>query len=88
MLKIVHPHSWNWKTLYMTSSKDNRGGARPGAGRKIKYPTLGETVPIQLQVPRLLLDFIDEQAELDEVSRSEWITRRLARVYKQIREKP
>ena len=62
-----------------------RGGKRPGAGRKAKYPALGNTKQVNFWLPQGLSEFVDEQARAAGLTRSEWLTRRLLRSYRRSR---
>lgn len=59
--------------------ESNRGGARPGAGRKKKYE--GQTTIVSLQLPNRLLDRIERDAAKAEQSRNETIVGVLAAHY-------
>ncbi len=51
----------------------SHGGKRDGAGRKA-IAAEGETVPISVTIPKKLVDAVDQEANRDEISRSQAIT--------------
>ncbi len=69
----------------MSKPKASHGGRREGAGRKPKYPDLGITLPVNFWLPEKIDQFIEDQAAAAGLNRSEWLTRRLLRSYKQTR---
>lgn len=50
------------------------GGKREGAGRKPATPKEGKTIPVSVSVPELLVQQIDDYAQLQSLTRSQAIT--------------
>jgi hypothetical protein len=53
------------------AKKKQRGGKRPGAGRKVASPEEGRTIPIAAAVPSSLVDRLDALAGQKGWNRSE-----------------
>ena len=57
-------------------TKNMHGGKREGAGRKTKYTERTKT--ISFSAPPELLELIAKEAEKNDMSKSEWIAKKLS----------
>jgi len=55
----------------------NHGGARPGAGAKPKYGSLGRAVPTAISLPVAIRTMLDKVRKRRGESRSEFIIRKI-----------